>query len=181
MSTRISHSWPRRPLAGLIAAAALAGVTLGSASAQQTAQIGSFGDWSAFRDTSGPTPVCYVGSAPKRSTGAVSQRASTYIQVIHRPAAKSFDVVSVKAGYDYQPGSQVEVDIDGKEYVLFTNGDRAWAKDGERDAELVAAMRRGRQMIVRGTSSRGVSTTDTYSLSGFTAARNAIESACPRK
>jgi hypothetical protein len=33
-------------------------------------------------------------------------------------------------------------------------------------------------MIVKGTSSRGTLTTDTYSLSGFTAAFNAISKAC---
>ncbi|MGB1026239.1 MAG: invasion associated locus B family protein, partial [Rhodospirillaceae bacterium] len=39
-------------------------------------------------------------------------------------------------------------------------------------------MKRGRDMIVKGTSSRGTVTTDTYSLSGVTAAMNAIDKAC---
>jgi hypothetical protein len=33
-------------------------------------------------------------------------------------------------------------------------------------------------MVIKGTSSRGTLTTDTYSLAGFTAAYNAIEQAC---
>ena len=33
-------------------------------------------------------------------------------------------------------------------------------------------------MVVRGVSSRGTQTTDTYSLSGFTAAYRAINTAC---
>jgi hypothetical protein len=33
-------------------------------------------------------------------------------------------------------------------------------------------------MVVRGTSTRGTNTTDTYSLSGVTAAMDAIDAAC---
>lgn len=152
------------------------------ARAQQTiTPLGVFNDWSAFRDTSGANPVCYVGSLPKKSAGTYSQRGNTYIQVTHRPADKSFDVISVTAGYAYQPKSQVEVDIDGKDFALYTDGGLAWAKDNALDSRLVATMRSGRQLTVRGTSSRGTLTTDTYSLAGFTAAHAAIEKACPRK
>ena len=43
---------------------------------------------------------------------------------------------------------------------------------------MVEAMRRGATMIVEGISSRGTHTKDTYSLTGFTAAHNAINEAC---
>lgn len=39
-------------------------------------------------------------------------------------------------------------------------------------------MKAGRTMIVRGTSTRGTATTDTYSLTGFTAGMKAIDEAC---
>jgi len=68
--------------------------------------------------------------------------------------------------------------IDGQDFDLFTDGDSAWARDAETDRKLVQAMVRGNSMVVRGTSSRGTLTVDTYSLSGFTAARNAINKAC---
>ena len=167
-------------VASLFALAVLLGAAGVQAQVRQNGQLGTFADWSAFRDTSGSQPVCYIGSLPKRSAGTYSQRGNTYIQVTHRPADKSYDVVSVTAGYPYQPKSQVEVEIDGKDFALYAEGGLAWADD-KTDVELVEAMRRGRQLIVRGTSSRGTQTTDTYSLAGFTAARNAIEKACPRK
>ena len=44
--------------------------------------------------------------------------------------------------------------------------------------KLLAAMKRGNTMIVTGTSSRGTLTTDRYSLSGITAAIEAIGKAC---
>jgi hypothetical protein len=168
--------------AGPIACALVLGTSAAYAQgSQQPTMLGTFNDWGAVRDTSGSNPVCYIGSVPKKTAGAYTQRGNTYVQVTHRPATKSFDVVSITAGYTYQPHSQVEVTIDGKDFVLYTDGGLAWVEDEAGDAELVEAMRRGKQMIVKGTSSRGTLTTDTYSLAGFTAARNAIDKACPRK
>ena len=40
------------------------------------------------------------------------------------------------------------------------------------------AFKAGSQLVVKGTSQRGTDTTDTYSLSGATAAMNAIDAAC---
>ena len=45
-------------------------------------------------------------------------------------------------------------------------------------AKLVRAMKSGNRMVVYGTSSRGTKTTDTYSLSGFTAMKKRIDKAC---
>lgn len=143
-------------------------------------ELGIFNDWSAFRDGAADRPVCYMGSVPQKEEGDYSQRGDTYVLVTHRPAENSIDVVSVTAGYDYQQGSEVEVEIDGQDYPLFTDGDNAWARDEQSDKALVDAMRRGNSMVVRGTSSRGTLTTDTYSLSGFTAAHDAISEACPQ-
>jgi len=39
-------------------------------------------------------------------------------------------------------------------------------------------MKGGNRMVVYGTSSRGTKTTDTYSLSGFTAMKKRIDKAC---
>ncbi len=55
---------------------------------------------------------------------------------------------------------------------------QAWARDTKTDRALVGAMKGGLAMIVAGISSRGTLTTDTYSLTGFTKAYNAIAKAC---
>ena len=49
------------------------------------------------------------------------------------------------------------------------------------DKAMVAAMIKGIKMVVKGTSQSGVSTVDTYSLKGFTAAHGRINKACGRK
>ena len=96
----------------------------------------------------------------------------------HRPADKVKGEVSVSTGYTYKEGKDAEAEIEGKKFKLFTRGENAWAYDAAEDKAMVAAMKAGKQLIVRGTSSRGTATTDTYSLSGFSAALAAIDKAC---
>ncbi|HAI28399.1 MAG TPA: hypothetical protein DCM48_02355, partial [Thalassospira sp.] len=83
--------------------------------------------------------------------------------------------------YTYKSGSEVDLRIDSKSFKLFTHDDSAWAVNSEEDRKLVSAMKAGSTMVVVGYSSRDTKTTDTYSLSGFTNAYNAISKACNTK
>jgi invasion protein IalB len=143
--------------------------------------INNFGAWSAFVKSEGSNKVCYIGSTPNKQRGKYKKRGETYVLVTHRPAEKTRNVVSIKAGYVYKNGSDVTVNIGSQRFSLFTDKDFAWARDKAGDNKLVAAMRAGSLMITTGISGRGTKTTDTYSLSGFTAALNAINKACPSK
>ncbi|MDP6787641.1 MAG: invasion associated locus B family protein [Rhodospirillales bacterium] len=164
----------------------LAWITLGlvlyahPALAQGGKLIDVFKDWSAFTEKENGKVFCYIGSLPEKMEGKYTQRGDALILVTHRPAEKSFDVVSIQAGYIYKKGSEVKVTIDGQKFELYTKGGYAWAK-AQIDRQLVAAMKGGKTMVVEGTSSRGTLTTDTYSLSGFTAAYGAMGKACGKK
>lgn len=148
------------------------------AGAAEARVIDNFGDWTAFVGTEGGKKVCYVASAPEKAEGKYKKRDDPYILVTHRPAEKSIGVLSVRAGYTYKKDSDVEVNIAGQRFTLFTDAGQAWARDTKTDRALVRAMKGGLSMIVVGISSRGTVTTDTYSLSGFTAAYDAITRAC---
>jgi len=140
--------------------------------------IGNFQDWTAFAETEGGKKMCYMASAPEKAEGKYRKRDDPYVLVTHRPAEKSIGVVSVRAGYTYKKDSDVEVNIGGQRFTLFTDSGQAWARDAKTDRALVGAMKRGLTMIVAGISSRGTLTTDNYSLKGFTAAYDAITRAC---
>ena len=83
------------------------------------------------------------------------------------------------AGYRYKKQTEVNFSIDKKSAILFTLDNRAWSQGPEDDMKLVAAMKRGSKLIVTGLSSRNNKTIDEYSLSGFTAAKNFLDKACP--
>ena len=97
---------------------------------------------------------------------------------------------SFRAGYTLTTDSPATVTIGGAETPLYPNAayctqdgaiDRcdqyAWTEPDD-DAGLVAAMKGGREAVVTARSQRGTITTDTFSLTGFTAALNDAIQAC---
>lgn len=141
--------------------------------------LGEHGPWIASKLAEADKPVCHMSAMPDKAEGKYAKRGQPYAIVTHRPAEKTVGEVSFQAGYTFKADSAVSVTIDrNKPFELFTNGGFAWARTRDDDKALVKAMRGGSRMVVKGTSSRGTLTTDTYSLSGFTAAYKAISSAC---
>jgi hypothetical protein len=157
--------------------AALAALLTPTAARAAPELIGLFGDWEAYTATEAGNKICYMGSEPKKMEGKYSARGRVVMLVTHRPKDKEKGIVSITTGYTYKSGSDVTVEIGGKTFKLFTAGEHAFAEEGK-DKSLVQSMIRGADMVVKGTSSRGTLTTDTYSLSGFTAAWKAIGKAC---
>ncbi|MCF8479225.1 MAG: invasion associated locus B family protein [Rhodospirillum sp.] len=174
------------PTGSARALGALGALTLGAlagfgsvpvAQAQQVNTLGVSGDWTAYTMTENGNTVCYVASQPKKDEGNYTARDEIYALVTHRPAQKQLYVVTIYAGYPYKEGSSVDVSIDNVDYQLFTQGETAWASD-DMDKKIVTAMKRGVTMVVKGTSSKGTSTRDTYSLNGITASLSTIDKAC---
>jgi hypothetical protein len=160
---------------------AVAAATCAATGASAADSLGTFGDWAAYADGKGKARTCWIYSEPKKDEGKYAKRGRIYVLVTHRPGEGTANQVQFTAGYDYKQGSAVTVKIGPKSFELFTNDDSAWARDKAGDDAIVAAMRAGSDMIVTGTSSRGTETRDTYSLSGISAAHDAIGKACKVK
>lgn len=141
-------------------------------------QIGKSGDWTSYVLMEGSSKVCYMVSKPIKAEGNYSRRGEIFALITHRPSENTKDVFSYITGYTYKTGSDATVTIDGKEYILFTQDDTAWAPDAAADARLAAAIQKGSKMVVRGTSTRGTLTTDTYSLKGSGDAYASITKEC---
>ena len=60
-------------------------------------------------------------------------------------------------------------------FDLFTQKDSAWLLDASQNDNLAGALRAGNQVIVEGATSTGIAVTETFSLSGATAASRAID------
>ena len=149
------------------------------AAAQSVRRIGDFKDWSTYTSQESGGQVCFIASTPLSSEGNYTQRGKVFAIVSVRPAEDRGAEVSLVAGYPLKPESTVSVDVDGAAFEFFTREDTAWLPGGqELDQAMISAMRRGLTMVVKGTSSRGTLTTDTYSLRGFTAAYGAMDAAC---
>lgn len=142
--------------------------------------VDKFRDWTAFYDGSEKNRSCYIASLPQKTSGKYKSRGTTGITVTHRMRKNTKNVIEIRAGYTYKKDSEVEIKIDGKPFMLFTNSDSAWAYDKE-DSAIVRSMVSGKTMIVTGFSSRGTKTVDTYSLRGFTQAHRTIGKLCGLK
>ncbi|MEC9346966.1 MAG: invasion associated locus B family protein [Pseudomonadota bacterium] len=164
-----------------ILAVLLVGVAVTSAVAQPAPQkIGDFRDWSAWLYRDGDTKVCFITSEPKRSQPDNVRRGDIRFNVAHRPTEGVEGEVSMIVGYPFEANSAATARIDGTTVTLRTDGERAWTSVPADDQKLVNGMKAGLEMVVRGKSSRGTETTDTYSLLGFSAAFGAINKACAK-
>jgi invasion protein IalB len=140
--------------------------------------LAKYGDWSAYMFIENGSKVCYMISQPKTAQGNYSKRGKIYALVTHRPAEGSRDVFSYITGYNYKAGADANLDVDGTAYTLFTQDETAWAPDAESDRAVAKAIRDGSRMVVKGTSSRGTETTDTFSLKGSSKAYQRISDEC---
>lgn len=158
--------------------ALLALSTFGSANAQTPQLVEAFNDWAAYSVDGQNGKVCYVASQPKDQQPAGVNRDPVFFMISHWQGRNVRNEASIIIGYPFAENSKVTTDIDGSTFSMFTKGDGAWMENVAEENRLVEAMKAGSKMVVRGTSSRGTNTTDTYSLSGVTAAINKIASIC---
>jgi invasion protein IalB len=150
----------------------------GGASAQQNQQLlGQFTDWAAYSATAQGGKVCFAISQPKKRAPEGLNRDPAYFFVTNRPADKVKGEISMQVGFPMKNGDPAHVDIGGTNFDLIVQGERAWT-NGHDDDKIVAAMRAGHDMTIKSTSTRGHLTTDTYSLSGVSAALDKINQEC---
>lgn len=159
---------------------ALLALAVGSALAQQRGaapanaprRLGDFQAWTAAVHTEGGQKVCY---AVTRASRTDPSREGVILTVAHRAAGR--DQVALSAGYAYPRNAAVTVAVGQTQLPFYTGGNSAFARDGR---AAVAAFRGGSTAVSRGprAAGRGVAT-DTFSLSGFSAAYDAISQECP--
>src|SRR5512139_2790629 len=149
-------------------------VCSGSASAQQkktaasptdqAVLLGQFGDWGAYRASPGGKKICFALAKPTSAATepAGRKRDPSYAFVSTRPAEKVKNEVSVIVGYAQRAGVDASATIGTANYVLYTQNDGAWVKNAAEEPQMVDAMRKGADLVVKSISSQGTKTTDTF-------------------
>jgi hypothetical protein len=151
------------------------------AAASSAERLGAAESWTAYAYADKSGKVCYLIGDAQRTERARSKGKRAVAMVTHRPGERVTNVVSFVKGYTLKEGSDATLDIGGTKYDLFTKGDTAWARTSELDKAIVDAMMKGKQASVKATPVKGPSTTDTYSLAGFSEALTLIDKACEVK
>jgi Invasion associated locus B (IalB) protein len=157
----------------------------GQVLAQASDRVASHTDWSVFVEND--PKECYIASPPQSSVAKRGgktvevERGDIRLFVAFRPGEKVSNEVSFTGGYPFRDGSTVTLRIGSDSFKLAPGkGDaNEWAwTDPSDDSRVVAALRKGANAKVSGTSSRGTDTEDTFSLMGFTAAVEDAEGRC---
>lgn len=168
-------------LRGMIAMAVMAGGMTAVQAQESTNVVATEGDWTVF--AADEPKECWAVSPPKSTRNTDGQgnskdvnRGDIRLYVAYRPGQEG--EVSFSGGYPFAPDSTVEVDIGGQKFNLFTEGESAWTGSPAEDGKLIGALRAGSTATVVGRSSRGTVTSDTFSLSGITAATNTAKERC---
>jgi len=172
------HAW--KPIAVCLAVA-----TAGPAFAQSAERVAAHTDWSVF--VAANPKECYIVSPPKNSVARRDgqtvevNRGDIRLYVSFRPDRGVANEVSFSSGYPLKSGNVVKLEVGSNSFNL-SPGDGAGAEwawtDPSEDARAVSAMRAGAEAKITGVSSRGTTTIDTFSLSGFTAAVTDAEARC---
>lgn len=158
----------------------------GAAFAQAAERVAAHTDWSVFVATD--PKECYIVAPPSKSAAsrdgkpAEVQRGDVRLFVSFRPGENVSNEVSFTGGYPFKPGSVVTLTVGSSTFDLGpgTGADTAewaWTNPSD-DSRAVAALRKGADAKLTGTSARGTKTEDTFSLKGFTAAVEDAEARC---
>lgn len=173
-----------RILTALVGVVFAMSATLGHGAAQTQTRVGSQKDWAIFQAGDGNSKVCWIATKPTRSSAKRNgktvevRRGDIFLMVAFRPSDGAANEVSFLAGYPLQKGSKVKAEVGSDAFDMFTSGENAWMSGPDKDNEIIAAFRKGSNATVTGTSTRGTTTTDTFSLLGFTAAVDEAQKLC---
>lgn len=142
--------------------------------------IAMYGEWGAYKAAPNGKKVCFALSKPISSSTVPPNRPRdpAWLFISSRPAERVKDEVSVIFGYGLKPNTDASMEIAGGRYAMNTQGDGAWVKNPAEEPKLVETLRKGVDVTVKGTSTRGTVSTDVYSLKGLAQALDRVGQEC---
>ena len=146
--------------------------------AQSVQVIGTFKDWAAYSASEGAGAVCFAMSKPSTVDPQPDGYTQAYLYLTHRPSENVSNELNLVAGFEFAPDQPATLSVGGKSFDLFTQKDAAWLLDAGKSQDLAGAMRAGQSLVIQGTTDKGILVSETFSLSGATAASKAIDSGC---
>ena len=154
--------------------------TAAPAGDSQPTLLGQYADWGAYTASPKGGKVCFALSKPisSKTEPAGRKRDQAFIFVAIRPAENVKNEVSVIIGYPFKSTSDATAEIGTAKFEMYTKDDGAWIKNVAEEARMIDAMRKSADLTIKGTSGRGIQSTDRYSLKGLAQALDRAEQEC---
>jgi hypothetical protein len=158
----------------------VAGPAAAVAGAAKPTLLGQYGDWGAYTASPGGKKICFAIARPTSSATEPpgKPRNPSYMFISSRPAEKVINEISIVIGYSFKPSSEATAEVGSASFALYTQQDGAWIKNAQEEAHVIDAMRAGQSAIVKGVSSKGTKSIDTFSLKGLSQALDRTDQEC---
>jgi invasion protein IalB len=142
--------------------------------------LGQYDAWGAYTASPDGKKVCFAIAKPTTAETKPPNRPRNppHMFISTRPADKVTNEVSVAIGYPLKAGTEASVEVGATTFALSTLGEGAWIKNVAEQAHMIDVMRQGDTAVVKGESSRGTQSTDTYSLKGLAEALDRADQEC---
>jgi invasion protein IalB len=142
--------------------------------------LGQYEAWSAYTATPNGHKICFAIGRPasSKSDPANRPRDPAFAFVASRPAEKVKEEVSILIGYQFKPSSEASLAVGPTKFAMYTQKDSAWVRELDDAPRLLEAMRKGAEMVIKGTSEHGTQTTDSFSLKGIAQALDRMAQEC---
>jgi invasion protein IalB len=144
-----------------------------------TFELGTFGDWKAAISGQGRAKVCYALASPNERLPKNLKRDPASIFVSTRVGDGAKNEVAIRLGFSAKPKEDGTLTIGTTNFALVTEGENAFLKNPAQEAQLLDAMRKGQNVLIKVSSARGNALTDRYSLKGFAQAVERMARECP--
>jgi len=151
--------------------------------ASQATLLGQFADWGAYSAAPNGKKVCFALAKPTDSQDNPPHRRTAanavYMFISTRPEDRVKEEISILVtGYAFKPNSEASLAVGSTPFAMYTQNDGAWVKNAADEQRLVEAMRKGADVVVKATTSKGTQTTDTFSLKGISQALDRVAQEC---
>ncbi|MBX9741552.1 MAG: hypothetical protein K2X62_15865 [Beijerinckiaceae bacterium] len=151
-----------------------------AASAAKPALVATIGNWGVYATAAGRERTCYALAQPTTRAPATLKRDPAYLFLSSRPAEDVRNEISIIMGFDVKTDkTPAEASIGTEKFAMAAQGSHLWVRDAADGTPMIDTMRKGATLVVKAASARGNVTTDTYSLSGVTAALARVQKECP--
>ena len=157
--------------------------------------VASFGDWGVYQTQAVKGRVCYTLAQPKDRAPADLKRDPAYAFISDRPGEGVRNEISFIMGFDVANAAddtaaaadakkkpeikQALATVGDQSFELLAKNANLWVKNAAKENQLVAEMRKGAKLEIKASSKRGHTTTDSYSLAGFSQALDRVQKDCP--
>jgi invasion protein IalB len=162
----------------------LAGLLLAAASAAHAQTggapklVGQYGEWGVYVSQQQNSRVCFALTQPQERQPGNLRRGPGYIFLSTRPGDNVRNEFSAIVGFPIKEDADGVVQIGSDSFTLYGRNEGAWIRNVAEEARLIEAMRKGRDLVMKTTSTRGNETTDKYSLSGVAQALDRVAQEC---